>query len=326
VTCVAVTGITGTIGLALGDLLECDDRVRTVVGIARRPFDPRSRGWTKTRFHPSDIRDGDVLRAAFEGADAVIHLAFSLTGTRQSRRELEDINVGGSQRAFAAARAAGVKRFVLASSAAAYGIEAHDLPITEDTPIKPDPRHFYVQQKVQIERILRAAAAEPGAPELVVLRPVGVAGPNAVTSSSRTWSPKARSALKFAFGTGLRPPVPPPPVRMQFLHQADAASAFLRAALDGPPGTFNVAPEDVLEPPEIVRELGLHVLPAPLRLRASALDALAHLPVPIPAWNWLQLLRVPYLLDITAARERLGWQPRYSSRQALAATRAGWSA
>jgi nucleoside-diphosphate-sugar epimerase len=326
VTCIAVTGITGTIGLALGDLLEREPGVDTVVGLARRPFDPSSRGWTKTRFFPADIRDGEVLRAAFGGADAVVHLAFSLTGARLSRRQLEDVNVGGAQAAFEAARAAGVGRFVHASSAAAYGISEHELPITEDTPIRPDPRHFYVQQKVQIERILRAAAAAPGAPELVVLRPVGVAGPNAVTSSGRSWAPKVRSAAKFAFGLGLRPPLPPPPVRMQFLHQSDAAAAFLRAALHGPAGTFNVAPADVLEPAEIIRELGMHALPAPLRVRASALDALAHLPVPLPAWNWLQLLRVPYLLDTTAACERLGWEARYSSRQALAATRAGWSA
>lgn len=37
---VAVTGPTGTLGFGLLPLLEADDRVSRVVGVARRPFDP----------------------------------------------------------------------------------------------------------------------------------------------------------------------------------------------------------------------------------------------------------------------------------------------
>jgi nucleoside-diphosphate-sugar epimerase len=325
-TRVAVTGITGTIGLALGDALEADERVERVVGLARRPFDPAARGWRKTQFRPVDIRDSAVLEAAFTGADVVVHLAFSLAGVRQNRRQLDDVNVAGTEIAFRSARRAGVSRFVQASSAAVYGIEEHPLPIAEDAPVRPDPRHFYVEQKAHIEQLLREAAAAPGAPQLSILRPVGVAGPHATVSSGRAWPRSLSSLAKFAFGAGLRPPVPPPPAPMQFLHETDAADAFLRAALDGPPGTYNVAPDDALEGTEVVRELGLPAMPAPVSARAAALGAAAHLPVPLPAWTWLQLLRVPYLLDTTAAKENLGWQPRHDSRQALAATRAAWSA
>ncbi len=44
---VAVTGPTGTFGLALMPLLQDDGRVDRVIGIARRPFDPAARGWSK---------------------------------------------------------------------------------------------------------------------------------------------------------------------------------------------------------------------------------------------------------------------------------------
>lgn len=64
---VAVTGPTGTFGLALMPLLEADDRIARVIGIARRPFDPARRGWTKLAYRRGDVRDADVLRAAFEG-------------------------------------------------------------------------------------------------------------------------------------------------------------------------------------------------------------------------------------------------------------------
>ncbi len=66
---VAVTGPTGTFGFGLVPLLQDDERVQRVVGIARRPFDPAQRGWTKMTYRQGDVREPDALRAAFEGAD-----------------------------------------------------------------------------------------------------------------------------------------------------------------------------------------------------------------------------------------------------------------
>ena len=42
---VAITGPTGTFGAGLVPLLEADERVGRIVGVARSPFDPASRGW-----------------------------------------------------------------------------------------------------------------------------------------------------------------------------------------------------------------------------------------------------------------------------------------
>ena len=55
---VAVTGPTGTFGFGLMPLLQADDRIARIVGIARRPFDPAEHGWTKMEY-----RQGDVARA-----------------------------------------------------------------------------------------------------------------------------------------------------------------------------------------------------------------------------------------------------------------------
>src|ERR671917_1665150 len=92
---VAVTGPTGTFGFGLMPLLEADDRIARVVGIARRPFDPGEHGWTKMEYRRGDVRDPAVLEAAFAGADVVVHLAFMITGTA-TRRTIRDINVGGT--------------------------------------------------------------------------------------------------------------------------------------------------------------------------------------------------------------------------------------
>jgi nucleoside-diphosphate-sugar epimerase len=108
---VAVTGPTGTFGFGLLPLLQADERISKVVGIARRPFDATQHGWTKMTFRQGDVRDPAALEAAFEGADVVVHLAFMITGAA-SRETIRQINVEGTLNAFRAAAAAGARRLL----------------------------------------------------------------------------------------------------------------------------------------------------------------------------------------------------------------------
>jgi len=96
-----------------------------------------------------------------EGVEAVIHLAaLSLVGEsmRQPERYFAH-NVGGAEALLGACRRAGVRRFVLSSSAAVYG-EPEVVPIPEDHPLRPT--NPYGQTKVEIERRLAAAYAADG--------------------------------------------------------------------------------------------------------------------------------------------------------------------
>src|SRR5690606_5785662 len=77
---VAVTGPTGTFGHGLVPLLEADPAIGSVIGVARRPFDPGAHGWAKMSYRQGDVREPSVLEAAFAGADVVVHLAFLITG------------------------------------------------------------------------------------------------------------------------------------------------------------------------------------------------------------------------------------------------------
>jgi hypothetical protein len=60
------------------------------------------------------------------------------------------------------------------------------------------------------------------------------------------------------------------------------------------------------------------VLPLPARLLAAAADLSwrARLQRRSPSGG-LNLIRYPWLADTTAARQGLGWEPRYSSRQVV---------
>ena len=62
---VAVTGPTGTFGFGLMPLLQADERIARIVGIARRPFDANEHGWTKMSYRQGDVRDPGALQEAF---------------------------------------------------------------------------------------------------------------------------------------------------------------------------------------------------------------------------------------------------------------------
>jgi nucleoside-diphosphate-sugar epimerase len=205
---VAVTGPTGTFGFGLMPLLQADDRVAEVIGIARRPFDPAAHGWPKLEYRQGDVRDADALAEAFAGADVVVHLAFLIiSGKRDTTRA---INVEGTLNAFRAAAAVGARRFVYASSIAAYGFH-RDNPVgmTEDWPTRPADRLFYAQEKAEVERLLEAEAARHPATELYLLRPPIVLGPQAVGAKADLPAPLRRLG-RTVLGRDGRLPVPLP--------------------------------------------------------------------------------------------------------------------
>jgi nucleoside-diphosphate-sugar epimerase len=160
-------------------LLQEDDRVDRVIGIARRAFDPAERGWTKMEYRRGDVRDADALRTSFDGAEVVVHLAFLiLSGGRETTRA---INVEGTLNAFRAAAEVGVKRFVYASSVAAYGFHRDNpIGISEDWATRPADRLFYAQEKAELEHLLQQEAAARPQTALYLLRPPIVLGPDAV--------------------------------------------------------------------------------------------------------------------------------------------------
>ena len=234
---VAVTGPTGTFGAGLIPLLEADARVGAITGIARRPFDPAARGWTKMRYREGDVRDREALQDTFAGADVVVHLAFNITG-RADRATLRAVNVDGTMNAFAAAAAAGARRVEYATSVAAYGFAA-DNPIgmTEQWPTRPAEHLFYAQEKAEIERRLHDAAVAHPQIGLYLLRPPIVLGPHSVGAKNlvpRPLEPIARWIAGAALRMPVALPVLVPPLPLQLVHEEDVGEA-LRLCVVGAP-------------------------------------------------------------------------------------------
>jgi nucleoside-diphosphate-sugar epimerase len=323
---VAVTGPTGTFGFGLIPQLQADDRIARIVGIARRPFDPAAHGWTKLTYHRGDVRDGGALQDAFTQADVVVHLAFLVSGAA-SAETIRAVNVDGTLNAFRAAATVGARRFVYASSVAAYGFHP-DNPagMTEDWPVRADQRLFYARHKAELEGLLQAEAAGPGAPALYLLRPSIVLGPHVIGEKSLLpgflagWVPHAwgRGLAGWATSLPVRIPVLVPALPVQFVHEDDLGQALRQCVVAaGPPGAYNIAADGVLTAADVVRELGLLPVPLPAAPTHAAARAFAALPFLPPAAQWLQAVSRPAIMDTTRAKRDLGWAPRYTALEAL---------
>ena len=106
---VLVTGGTSLLGAGVADRLA--ERGDTVTVLQRRPAGLRHREVL------ADIADRDAVIAALRGHDAVVHLAANVETNPAIEIIVRD-NVVGTYNVFEAARAAGVKRVVFASSGA----------------------------------------------------------------------------------------------------------------------------------------------------------------------------------------------------------------
>jgi nucleoside-diphosphate-sugar epimerase len=103
----------------------------------------------------ADLRDPAARRAALDGIREVVHLA-AIVGDPACARDprlAQAVNVDGTAALVAEARAAGVERFVFASTCSNYGrIADPAVPIAEDGALAPVS--LYAEQKVAVERAL----------------------------------------------------------------------------------------------------------------------------------------------------------------------------
>ena len=121
-----------------------------------------------------DVTDPAAVDAAVAGCDAVLHLA-ALVSVPQSMREPEatfQINAAGTANVLDAARRAGVRRFVLASTCAVYG----DLSGVHDETSPTQPLSPYAGSKLMAETWAGVYARAYGM-QTVVLRYFNVYGP-----------------------------------------------------------------------------------------------------------------------------------------------------
>jgi len=321
---VAVTGPTGEIGKPLMSELERRRPVGSVLGMARRPFDPAEEGWEKVTYRRGDILDRGSLAALFDGADVAVHLAFAIFGSREETRR---VNLQGTRNVFEAALMAGIKRLVYASSVAAYGFHPENpQPLSEDVPPRGSEGFYYSRQKAELEGLLDELLLGSEV-EAYVFRPCVVAGPRATmlveqtVSSVRVGDPVPllrRGVEKLPL---VAPILPDPGTPLQLVHHDDVAQAMGAAICgDGPPGVYNLAGEGEIQVRDIARALGWRWVPVPGAAVSLGTAAARRLSFASPKLEWAIAADTPVLMDTTKARRDLKWKPRHDAQETLVET------
>lgn len=173
---VLVTGGAGFIGSHLVEwLLEQGCKVRVLDNFSNSSPERLGEARSVVSVIKGDVRDNATLAAAAQGVQVIFHLAALVSVARSVEQPIEtfDVNLTGTLRVLEAARAAGVRRVILASTCAIYGDMAR-LPLAESDP--PAPLSPYAASKLAAEEVLKLYARLYGV-ETVSLRFFNVYGP-----------------------------------------------------------------------------------------------------------------------------------------------------
>src|SRR5215204_6730639 len=163
---VVVVGATGNIGTSLLRSLENEDRVESVLGLARRR---PSLHMPKVEWAEADVTRDDLV-GHFRGADAVVLLAWLIQPSRDLNK-LWMVNVEGTMRAARAAKEARVGAILYASSVGTYSPGPKDRRVDESWPTGGVPSSYYGRHKAEVERRLDRFEAEAPDVRLVRMRP-----------------------------------------------------------------------------------------------------------------------------------------------------------
>ncbi|MEE6262729.1 NAD-dependent epimerase/dehydratase family protein [Plantactinospora sonchi] len=322
---VLVTGASGMLGRAVATVLaRRGDDVRV---LQRRPS-----GLTDVDERRGDITDPDAVRAAVSGVDAVVHLAakVSMTGAWEL---FERANVGGTTALLAAARRAGVSRFVHVSSPSVAHHGAGLVGVDAEPADPGRARGNYARSKASAE--LLALAADSPDLAVVAVRPHLVWGPGDTQLVARIVE-RARSGRLALVGRG---------TALIDTTYVDNAADALVAALDRAPETgvhgraFVVSNGEPRTVAELVdRICAAAGAPSP-RLRVPVGVARTGGAVVERLWSALrrtdeppmtrflaEQLSTAHWFDQRRTREALRWSPRVSMEEGfarLAAARPG---
>ena len=176
-----VTGGAGFIGSHIVQtLLEQNATVRVLDNFStgkRENLEDLAEQFNGDRFEviERDLRDAASVEESVRGVEVIFHEA-AFVSVPQSMEEPQtcfDVNITGTSKLLDTARAAGVRRVVLASSAAVYG-DSDALPLVEET--LPQPLSPYAVSKRVKEMYAELFTGSFGL-EVVALRYFNVYGP-----------------------------------------------------------------------------------------------------------------------------------------------------
>ncbi len=308
----AVTGGAGFFGYHLAQQLQGrpDWNVR-LLDIDEPPADDFDQS---VDFVKVDVRDKDGMREALRDIDAVVHGAAALP--LYSREQIESTNVGGTRNVLDLCVELGIQRVVHVSSTAVYGVPKKH-PIFETDPMVGVGA--YGETKIEAERLCgEYRKAENGGLTICVLRPKTFIGTGRLGVFQILYDWVEDGKRIPAIGNGHN--------RYQLLEVqdlVDAAVLGLTVPAEAANSEFNIGAERFGTVREDMGGLcehagnGARVIGTPAWLVKPFLAVAEALKIS-PLYKWVYgTADKDSFVSIDRAKEVLGWQPKYSNREAL---------
>ena len=321
---VLVTGATGLVGSALCRRLAGEGRkVRAMV---RRTSDASFLKELGVELVVGDVSDGEACRQSARGAGVVFHCAAYVSDWAEAE-EMIRVNVEGQQAMIEASLAAGVRRFVYLSSLVVLG-HAPQVDLDESAPVVLTG-DVYNRTKVMAEEMALKYHRERGLP-VTIIRPPYIYGPRDRQFLPRLLLTLRSGAFRY-IGSGEEP--------LSLLYVENLLDAMLAASqrpealgqiynvTDGDPVTRRQLIEAIcdglgLEKP--TRSVPLAVARAVCSVMESTYRMLGKREAPLLNRFRLKFMATPLTFSIEKARRELGYEPRFSFKEGMAATLAWW--
>lgn len=253
---------------------------------------------------------------AVRGCASVVHLAARVHMMSDTAAdplaEFRRVNRDATRRLAESAARAGVRRFVFVSTIKVNGEATSGGGFTERDP--PSPGDPYAISKWESEEAIAELASASGM-EYVILRPPLVYGPGVGANFLRVLRAADRR-LPLALGSVRN--------RRSFLYVGNLADAIV-TCLEHPVAagrTYLVADGEEVSTPDLFRRVGA-ALQRPARLIYVPIFVLRLAAMVLGRGAELSRVTGDLVVDASAIRRELGWQPRYTMREGLEAT-ANW--
>jgi nucleoside-diphosphate-sugar epimerase len=259
-----------------------------------------------------DIRDARAVLEACKGIDVAFHNVAQVP-LAKDKNLFWTVNRDGTENLLKACAASSVRKTIYTSSSAVYGAPKQN-PVSEST--APAPAEEYGRAKLAGEKLCLEYAAK--GLDVSIIRPRTIMGHGrlGIFQILFEWIFQGKNVPVLNGGANV----------YQFVHADDLADACILASDSAGPDTFNCGADrfgtmrEVLE--HLVRHAGtgskvksLPMWPAVGAMKvASAVGA-----SPLGAYHALMYGRSMYF-DISHARSKLGWTPRFSNNEMFVET------
>jgi UDP-glucose 4-epimerase len=303
---VLVTGVSSYLGLRLAQRLA-DEGVHALIGVDldEPPFAIRGLEFVRAGIESPLI--SRVIEAT--GVDTIVHTNISSQpGRFGSRARMKESNVLGTIQLLAAAQHAHrVRRVVVKSSAAVYGVMPGEPSLLSEEHAARGPELLgYARDCAEAETYARDFGRRRPDVNLIILRTQNVIGRAVETSIARYLSlPVIPTAM------GYDP-------RIQLLHEQDAIDALHRALLSDTRGIYNIAGDGVVYLSQAIRMLGRLQLPLVLPIAQGVARALRRRGVVDFPTDQLPVVLFGRVLDTRRATEVLGFSAKWSTEECVA--------